>query len=500
MEVVLDSAHDQAVAHAAFTSADISPALVHDILNRLEETAIRMADSDDWSLTVSNGNAPRTGTHSALSNGDNEDDGLPLDVVVDEGILQQILEIASRFLRIDAKLIAGDTSLLSLGLDSIKSVGLSRQFSKEGFALTSVDILKLSTPRRLAALVQAKVSAPHDGDRMVSSFKEERDNLSRDMDMAAIKLSADDEVNVFPTTTLQAGMLSQVRLFLNSTSAMRLTSLKTVSSNGRLYVHLFPLRLSEDVDVPRLREVWQKAVATFDILRTTFHFLSGPGVWAQAVHSTSIFRWSEVASEEGANLVEMLNPYLKVVDEGEFFHEPPVYFNLLKSTTPDAPDHLVLVLHHALYDGLSIANLLHWVEQLYLGVDSPSPARYHELLPALLWQEKNGTDFWVNRLRGLNAAPIPRLPSVAESSTVHQLSLPVKLADGEISQACRSTEVTAQCLGQAAFAKLLAVMTRSPDVVFGRVISGRDVPGAEDVIGPMLVRWALALFETVANT
>lgn len=183
-----------------------------------------MADSDDWSLPVSNGNAPQTSSQSPLSNGDNEDDGLLLDVVVDEGILQRILEIASRFLCIDAKLIAGDTSLLSLGLDSIKSVGLSRQFSKEGFALTSVDILKLSTPRRLAAHVQAKVSAPHDGDRMVSSFKEERDNLSRDIDMAAIRLSADDEINIFPTTTLQAGMLSQVRLCSNPTSAMRLTS------------------------------------------------------------------------------------------------------------------------------------------------------------------------------------------------------------------------------------------------------------------------------------
>ncbi|OJT03537.1 Nonribosomal peptide synthetase 2 [Trametes pubescens] len=469
VEMVLDPEHDQAVAHAAFTSADISPALVHDILNRLEETAIRMSESDDWSLPVSNGNAPHTSSHSPLSNGDSEGDGLPPDVVVDEGILERIREIASQFLRIDAKLIAGETSLLSLGLDSIKSVGLSRQFSKEGFALSSADIMRLSTLSRLAVHVQGKASAPQDGERMVSSFKEERDKLVREMDMAAIRLSEDDEVSVFPTTTLQAGMLSQ-----------------TVSSNGRLYVHLFPLRLSKDVDVVRLREVWQKAVATFDILRTTFHFLSSPGVWAQAVHSTSMLHWSETASEEGANLTETLNPYLKVTDEGEFFREPPVYFNLMKSTTPDAPDHLVLVLHHALYDGLSIANLLHWVEQLYLGIEIPSPARYHELLPALLWQEKNGTDFWVSRLRGLNAAPIQRELSGAESYTVHQLSLPVNIANDEVSQVCRSTEVTAQCLGQAAFAKLLAVMTRSPDVVFGRVISGRDVPGAEDVIGPML--------------
>ncbi len=221
--MVLDPEHDQAVAHAAFTSADISPALVHDILNRLEETAIRMSESDNWSLPVSNGKALHTSSHSALSNGDSEGDGLPLDVVVDDDILERIREIASRFLRIDAKLITGETSLLSLGLDSIKSVGLSRQLSKEGFALSSADIMRLSTPQRLAVQVQAKASAPQDGERMVLSFKEERDKLVREMDMVAIRLSEDDEVNVFPTTTLQAGMLSQVRLCPNSTSTTRLT-------------------------------------------------------------------------------------------------------------------------------------------------------------------------------------------------------------------------------------------------------------------------------------
>ena len=43
MEVVLDPTQDQAVVHAAFTSADISPALVEQILSSLEEIAARVA-------------------------------------------------------------------------------------------------------------------------------------------------------------------------------------------------------------------------------------------------------------------------------------------------------------------------------------------------------------------------------------------------------------------------------------------------------------------------
>ncbi|KAI0670364.1 hypothetical protein C8Q78DRAFT_1079337 [Trametes maxima] len=471
VEVVLDPEQDQAIAHAAFTSADVSSQLVNGILRHLEETAVRMADSNDWGLPISD----KDGFHAparalATEPQGKGDDDFALDVEVDEKIVSAIRETAAQFLRIDVNLISEETSLLSLGLDSIKSVGLSRKFTTEGLPLTSADIMRLSTSRRLAAYIQHNKSSSGDKeDRVLSLFNEECDKLVSTVDVAAVKISPEDDVSVFPTTTLQAGMLSQ-----------------TVSSNGRLYVHLFPLRLSKDADIGRLRGAWKKAIASFDILRTSFHFVSSLGVWAQAVHSTSPLRWTEASHDVGTSLVEALNPFLEVADEGEYFREPPVFLNHLKASKPDDPDYLVLVLHHALYDGLSIAKLLSAVEELYHGVDIPTSARYHELLPQLVWQERNGTDFWVRRLQGLHHSPIPKIPSATDPAVVHQISLPVKLDEEEVHQACRSAEVTPQCLGQAAFAKLLATITRSPDVVFGRVVSGRDVPGAEEVVGPML--------------
>ncbi|KAI0647071.1 hypothetical protein C8Q79DRAFT_1000106 [Trametes meyenii] len=454
VEVVLDPEQNQAIAHAAFTSADVSPHLVNGILRHLEETAVRMADSNDWGLPISDEDdfhAPAR-VPASSSQGERSDD-FALDIEVDEMIVSAIRETAAQFLRIDANLISEETSLLSLGLDSIKSVGLSRKFTTEGLPLTSADIMRLSTSRRLAAFIQQNKTT---------------------VDVAAVKISPEDDVNVFPTTTLQAGMLSQVR------------GCPSYSSNGRLYVHLFPLRLNKDVDIDRLRGAWKKAIASFDILRTSFHFISSLGVWAQVVHSTSSLHWKEASHDVGASLVEELNPFLVVADESEYFREPPVFLNYLKASKPDDPGHLVLVLHHALYDGLSIAKLLGTVEELYQDVDIPSPVRYHELLPQLLWQEHNGTDFWARRLQDLRHSPIPKTPSATGSAVVHHVALPVKLDDGEIHQACRLAEVTPQCLGQAAFAKLLAAITRSSDVVFGRVVSGRDVPGAEEVIGPML--------------
>ncbi|KAI0780914.1 hypothetical protein BD413DRAFT_608137 [Trametes elegans] len=467
VEVVLDPEQDQAIAHAAFTSADVSPKLVGGILRHLEETAVRMADSNDWGLPFSDKHASPRADETVAANGV-EADSLA-DVEVDEHAVAKIRDVASRFLRIDAAFVAPETSLLSLGLDSIKSVGLSRKLSAEGFPLTSADIMRLSTPRRLAAHIQRAQGSPKkDTDQVRSSFNEERGKILQDMDLESIKLSADDRVDVYPTTTLQAGMLSQ-----------------TVSSSGQLYVHLFPLRLREGVDPDRLREAWRKATAMLDILRTSFHFLPAIGVWVQAVHSSPVIHWSEEVHKKGTNLVDTLNPYVNVTDESQFFHEPPVYFNYLKGATPEEHNQLVLVLHHALYDGLSIAKLLQSVEELYEGREVPAPPSYHELLPELLWQEKNGTEFWIRHLKHLRNAPIPRLPAAGDVA-VHQRILRIELDHEEIRQACRSAEVTPQCLGQAAFAKLLAVLTCSLDVVFGRVVSGRDIPGSEDVVGPML--------------
>ena len=212
------------------------------------------------------------------------------------------------------------------------------------------------------------------------------------------------------------------------------------------------------------------------------------GVWSQVVHSSTPFPWFESQYDPDANLAQSLNPCLELADERDFFRRPPIFLHLLKAASADDVHRLVLVLHHALYDGLAIGRLFDAVKEAYCGSELSAAMQYYQLLPRLLWQERNGTSFWVDHLRDLRVVRIPRKLSCKADTSVHQVSLPVHVAREEIRQACRNAEVTLKCIGQAAFAKLLAAMTNCPDVVFGRVISGRDLPGAEEVIGPMLVR------------
>ncbi|RPD66154.1 peptide synthetase [Lentinus tigrinus ALCF2SS1-7] len=468
IEVVLDPEQDRAMVHAAFTSSDVSPSVVDDILGQLEETAVHIAQSSDWGWDLVGGGRSLS-VPSPAPDADAPSESAEDLSDVDEATVSSIRTIAAQFLHIDLDFVKNDTSLLSLGLDSIKSVGLSRKLTAAGLGLSSADIMRLSTPLRLAAYIQKAKSTGGQKDNHLSDaeFAAECQELEKALDTEAIKFSSEDAVKFYPTTVLQAGMLSQ-----------------TISSHGRLYVHLFPLRLAHGVDVGRLREAWRKAISMFDMLRTSFHFVPSLGVWAQVIHSSPSIQWSESDYDPATNLVEALNPFTDVSDEENLFRCPPIFLHLLKSAVPGDGHRLVLVLHHALYDGLAIAKLFDAVQQLYHAIDLQTTNQYHQLLPRLLWQERNGTSFWVRTLRDLRSAPVPRTAS--ENPVVHQVSLPVHLTEEEIRQVCRGAEVTPQCIGQTAFAKLLAVLTQRRDVVFGRVVSGRDVPGAEEVIGPML--------------
>ena len=155
--MVLDPEQDTAVVHAAYTPSDISSELVSDILSQLETTAVRMADDSDWRLPSCSGLSAASRRGLAVAPTDDIEDLTN----VDQELVAKISAISSDFLHVHSDLIKADTSLLSLGLDSIKSVGLSRRLSSQGHQLSSADIMKLSTPLRLAGFIQrSKASQP----------------------------------------------------------------------------------------------------------------------------------------------------------------------------------------------------------------------------------------------------------------------------------------------------------------------------------------------------
>ncbi|RDB21442.1 Nonribosomal peptide synthetase 2 [Hypsizygus marmoreus] len=471
VEVVLDLEHDKASIQAAWKAGDLDEVLVHEVLDEFEGVVLDLGSGVTNSFIIHSGSpSPElysSTTEEYADEAEDEPEGL-----VDPELLIQLRHILSDFLGINEKLITETTSFISLGLDSIKSVGLARALKKLGHIVPAIDLMKYSTLRRLAN----RITSPDlvaKGPTSHIEYSQVVDKLRKSFILDSAKLFPEDVVTVFPTTSLQAGMLSQ-----------------TVSSNGALYVHAFPLRLSSDVVIEKLQEAWKKTVDSLDILRTSFHFVSELGVWAQAVHTSSIFDWTvdtfSTVEEYDKKVLDYLTS-IRPKDENAFCR-PPVWIRVYNASpqSVDQASRLVLVMHHALYDGLSIGKLFDLVKSLYRGTEIEPPVQFSTLLRHFVQQEATGALFWARVLNAYHYIPLPRQIQSGHDGCSYTVSRNIPcdphLLDATLSHAA----VTAQCLGQAVWAKLIAELSGSPDVVFGHVVSGRSIPGAENVIGPVL--------------
>lgn len=259
-------------------------------------------------------------------------------------------------------------------------------------------------------------------------------------------------------------------------------------------MHAFPLRITGAVDAGRMLNAWEKAVETFAILRTSFHFSTESGIWIQAIHSSSSLDWEVIPVASTQDYKRELESFMASIDLGDetSYTRPPFWVRFFESKNSNSKpvSFLVFVMHHSLYDGISVGKLVFAVEKFYTGLSIPDPTQFHELLPHFLHQEKEGTSFWTNRVRQYKPKLLQRSHSSLSSLSSSTSATVEKIiaSDGaRVKEILRQASVTMQCLCQAAWAKVLSKYTGSADIVFGHTISGRSIPGAESVVGPVLV-------------
>ncbi|KAG2157195.1 hypothetical protein DEU56DRAFT_8353 [Suillus clintonianus] len=401
--------------------------------------------------------------------------------------LHPVREIVAQFLGVDPQRIWSRTSFIALGLDSIRSVGLSRALKEEGYHVTASELMKSACLAGLESLP----TLFQDVDRVQLEseawdlLQEECRILESHFDVATCRFSDRDEARVFPTTALQAGMLSQ-----------------TVVSSGVLYNHVFMFKLAPSVEHVHLRRACQSIVTNFDILRTTFHYIIDLGKWAQVSHSDAPMVWIEILLQPGESLDAMIKTVTgstSVSEQGTF--TPPLAFCLVEQQEDAGVKNysLAIAMHHAIYDGISIGALLEEMERMYQAHSPTRLPQFYDVLPLILREERQSIPFWVEYLQDFHPVPLPRVESTQPSSVV--CSRRLRLDYHVLKTAASDAGVTLQCLGQAAWSKLVSSKVSSYDIMFGHVVSGRSFPGYEDVIGPMLntIPCRVRIGETTTN-
>ncbi|TKY86411.1 hypothetical protein EX895_004560 [Sporisorium graminicola] len=362
--------------------------------------------------------------------------------------------------------IARNTSFHRLGIDSISAIRLVKEIRKAGFDFTVADML--STPN-IAALAEkrgrkatgvAEEQQPKDG------LREWVEQIGPVAEKEGWKWSATDSIeSILPCTPLQSGMIAQ-----------------SLASSGKLYFHHHAFEV-KGVSSQHVITAWEKLVQRLDILRTTFHPVDGKHSWAQAVHAQVEPRILEHAGTFQSRALGTTEGQL-VFDDEQVFRRTPYALHLWSQ-----PGGLVVVLsiHHALYDGSSLPQMLEDFGVLIGGgVEKDGLTErlpFWKLVPSLLSQDED-VQHWVGALGGFQPVLL------AERSPEHQgvavlVERQLALTSHELETRCRAAGVAPQVLCNLAFGKLLAVESGTRDVCFGQLFGLLDlVPEGDTAVGP----------------
>ncbi|KAI8919469.1 hypothetical protein DFJ77DRAFT_279005 [Powellomyces hirtus] len=387
-------------------------------------------------------------------------------------------KILARVANIPEDSIGKRSSIFQLGLDSISAIRLVANSKEEGFQLLVSDIMRHATIERMLAFLSEKGSLAGDknveeAENLVEHRKMLKDFEKRALDAVAKGLGVERDAltAAYPCTPLQEGMIAH-----------------TLISNGELYLNHTVLDLDAAVDTDKLRQAWTSVIANNDILRTSFHSIEDSlSTQVQVVHRDANITWSEVSVASEEELATVSESHIqKITEYLRSLQQPPIAFGVINGPTSRK---LILTLHHAMYDGFSLPQILQDVALLYRGVSLSRRPSFRNIVEYITSRpEEESRAYWTSHLENATPSLIPDdlrgtfLRTNEKIADQHIFSMPL----ASLAAKCQELQVSLQSVGQAAWGKLLSGYLGEPDVMFGHVVSGRLVPveGAEKIIGP----------------
>jgi len=360
-------------------------------------------------------------------------------------------EIA-RLANVEEKEVNAHQSVFELGLDSIDVVLLSSRLLKAGIRLPMSSIMRYPSIQQLSKYLESyNTAATHDSAKTLSlGGTSLRSSLftSGTVDLEAI-------TKVLPATPLQEAMVSRM-----------------IATNFNEYYNHDILVLNPGVDMAKLKDAWNTVIDDCDILRTAFAAVDDPLLdisYAQIVFSTEhINSWKSFGSTNndiGTILTEI----------GKQALADGIDHPLLRLTEIEAAGQklLILSLPHALYDGWSIQLLHHDVKKVYWGQIPFRPSNDFALQSMFDYDQAAAAKFWQGYLSDYPPSFFSHVRT-KQLDFVHRNEAASRVSIKELRRFCKTQGVTLHCLVQMCWTLVLSAYTKSLDVVFGVVLSGRD--------------------------
>ncbi|KAI9325601.1 hypothetical protein DFJ73DRAFT_965713 [Zopfochytrium polystomum] len=410
-----------------------------------------------------------------------------------------ITAVWAEILRLEEGSIDRHSSFFALGGDSITAIRAVAELQARGMHVDVAQLFRAQTVSRIAALLETdSFSASRTKTWPTAQLSSQALAEIRDRWAAEFGLAESSYV-AFPATATQAGMV--VATIREPSSYVNQEVL--VSGDAK------PLSLE------RLRSAARALVAQHPILRTAFAATSTDGV-CQVVHqpgeTNPKVNEVVVTVDGGASSSSNLEAFLEADRLAGFGlgDGPWVRFALLRQQLSqgngdcdgkgdgdgndiEGEHAVVLTIHHALYDGWSMPVIVQDLVAAYDGRLATNPRPSIRLfVDYVSAQDPKATEAaWTKYFDGLpTLRPLLLGPDVGgpEDAALGDVVLESQAPIAELRSQSRRLGVSLASLTKAAWALTLRKFVRGPEVTFGQVVAGRDVPvaGVERIVGPLI--------------
>jgi amino acid adenylation domain-containing protein len=370
---------------------------------------------------------------------------------------QIILRILHRVLDRDISL---NTTLATVGLDSLRAIRIASLLREEGYHVGALDVLSTIDLEELISVCGSKKVKSGTGASTTSS---EVSNFPK-LEIPGLVQHDDQITDILPCTPLQAAMLAE-----------------TIKKPDA-YCNWIETELSFPHSFTEIRDFLEKLAHHHEILRSGFCTSSSTSnSFAQVVwKKLGKYQISEVTSFSRRFCLgssdSMLRPLTIQVNA-----------TLLRPR-------LLFQIHHALYDGWSFDLLMRDLGRIIDGRTVNRRPQYREVVR--YYSEVQDSEehiassaYWSNILEGYYPTPLPNYNgSILQDSTLRAFSGKSSVNAQDLYSRASECGLNPQVFFQAAVAHIVGSYLGSSDVVIGTVTSGRTVPvtGIEEIVGPCI--------------
>lgn len=298
--------------------------------------------------------------------------------------------------------IRKNTTIFHLGLDSISILKLPALLKSYGIKLNVSTILKDQNIHAMAMSAQGSTPDNNDSLDFDAVLADAMSNLDISSELAELEKDVGEVHYSMPAT---AGQVYMIR--------------RWQAAQGAIFYQTFTYNLPGPLDKPALEVAWSRLQARHDILRTGFIEV-GPKI-VQVIYKSPA---NDIIYYSGKvpDIVRKQNADLKVPEAG-----------LVVEEINGRPTNLKLVLHHALYDGISLPILIEELQALYFGQylqALPPPQSFRNFVANAIVSSASAKEKWINYLSTETLLPgqngIERVEVFKPCMPVHDIKLPAQ--------------------------------------------------------------------------